>query len=179
MNESTLSPKNAQSCWHSHLKETTVSQRLESVTPFHCRAAFILSKLLASLLPCLLLSWPWLSQDQTMTQVLCLDCKESCLFPTFLAIAYKKQPVGRIQTPLKKKKKKRIFLRLLWVRGEETCVILHKDCAHKGQGLGVCCQKILEAAFLQFNPFFSYRTYFFNTFWMIPILQLCFLKVKV
>lgn len=74
-------------CRHPLFKQTAESQMLESMTLFHCRAAFILSKILASLLPCLLLSWPWVSQDQTMTLVLCLDCKESCLFPTFSVTA--------------------------------------------------------------------------------------------
>lgn len=136
-----------------------MSQRLESVTPFHCRPAFILSKLLASLLPCLLLSWPWLSQDQTMTQVLCLDCKESCLFPTFLVIADKKQPVGRIQTPLQKKKD--IFAIAVSEAGRNLYYSSYKDCAHKGQGLGVCCQKILEACLSTVESFFFLQDIFF------------------
>lgn len=57
----------------STFKQTAESKMLKSRTLFHYRLAFVLFKVSASLLPCLLLSWPWVSQHQTMTQVLCLD----------------------------------------------------------------------------------------------------------
>lgn len=95
-------------CLHSLLKQAAEPHMPGSTTLFHCKMAFILSEVLASLLPCLLLSWPWVSQAQTMTQVLCLDCKESCVFPTFSAIVDNNSQWEEVRY-LKKTKK------LLWV----------------------------------------------------------------
>lgn len=55
-------------------KQAAESHMLEKSALLHCKMAFVRCKILASLLPCLLLSWPWVSQDQTMTQVLRPDC---------------------------------------------------------------------------------------------------------